>query len=162
MPEPLRMPRRFDDAVRWCACATARAPSRDRDRRARYAPRVRCSSRSSRSRSAGRSLLAPLGEPRRAQRTDRLSRRRRRERRVARRGRPSARRTRKSASRRASVELIGRLDDLVTNSGFLVAPFVGVIHERIDYVLQESEVDGSLRGADRAHCSTSAIPRCAT
>src|SRR5204863_2953277 len=40
------------------------------------------------------------------------------------------------------VELIGRLDDLVTNvSGFLVAPFVGVIHERIDYVLQESEVD---------------------
>jgi mutator protein MutT len=40
----------------------------------------------------------------------------------------------------ARVELIGRLDDLITNSGFLVAPFVGVIHERIDYVLQESEV----------------------
>ena len=39
------------------------------------------------------------------------------------------------------VELIGRLDDLITNSGFLVAPFVGIIHERIDYVLQESEVD---------------------
>lgn len=39
------------------------------------------------------------------------------------------------------VELIGRLDDVVTNSGFLVAPFVGIIHERIDYVLQESEVD---------------------
>jgi 8-oxo-dGTP pyrophosphatase MutT (NUDIX family) len=39
------------------------------------------------------------------------------------------------------VELIGRLDDLVTNSGFLVAPFVGVIHERIDYVLQASEVE---------------------
>ena len=39
------------------------------------------------------------------------------------------------------VELIGRLDDLVTNSGFLVAPFVGMIHERIDYVLQEAEVD---------------------
>ena len=40
------------------------------------------------------------------------------------------------------VELIGRLDDLITaNSGFLVAPFVGVIHERIEYVLQESEVD---------------------
>lgn len=38
------------------------------------------------------------------------------------------------------VELIGRLDDLITNSGFLVAPFVGVIGERIDYVLQESEV----------------------
>lgn len=40
------------------------------------------------------------------------------------------------------VELIGRLDDLLTtNSGFLVAPFVGVIHERIEYVLQASEVD---------------------
>jgi 8-oxo-dGTP pyrophosphatase MutT (NUDIX family) len=39
------------------------------------------------------------------------------------------------------VELIGRLDDLITNSGFLVAPFVGIIHERIDYVLQESEVE---------------------
>jgi 8-oxo-dGTP pyrophosphatase MutT (NUDIX family) len=40
------------------------------------------------------------------------------------------------------VELIGRLDDLITNvSGFLVAPFVGVINERIEYVLQESEVD---------------------
>jgi mutator protein MutT len=38
------------------------------------------------------------------------------------------------------VELIGRLDDTVTNSGFLVAPFVGVIHEPIDYVMQESEV----------------------
>ncbi|MBV9497352.1 MAG: CoA pyrophosphatase [Acidobacteria bacterium] len=38
------------------------------------------------------------------------------------------------------VELIARLDDLITNSGFLVAPFVGVIHERIEYVLQESEV----------------------
>ncbi len=41
---------------------------------------------------------------------------------------------------RGAVELIGRLDDLVTNSGFLVAPFVGVIRERIDYVLQEAEV----------------------
>jgi len=40
------------------------------------------------------------------------------------------------------VELIGRLDDLITNvSGFLVAPFVGVIHERVEYVLQASEVD---------------------
>ena len=38
------------------------------------------------------------------------------------------------------VELIGRLDDIVTHSGFLVAPFVGVLHERIDYVLQASEV----------------------
>ena len=38
------------------------------------------------------------------------------------------------------VELIGRLDDVITNSGFLVAPFVGVLQERIEYVLQESEV----------------------
>ncbi len=41
---------------------------------------------------------------------------------------------------RERVELIGRLDDVITNSGFLVAPFAGVIHERIDYVLQEGEV----------------------
>lgn len=40
----------------------------------------------------------------------------------------------------SSVEIIGRLDDLVTHSGFLVAPFVGVIHEPIAYVMQESEV----------------------
>jgi len=39
------------------------------------------------------------------------------------------------------VELIGRLDDLVTNSGFLVAPFIGVIAERIEYVLQAGEVE---------------------
>jgi mutator protein MutT len=40
------------------------------------------------------------------------------------------------------VELIGRLDDLLTaNTGFLVAPFIGVIRERIEYVLQASEVD---------------------
>ena len=38
------------------------------------------------------------------------------------------------------VELIGRLDDVITHSGFLVAPFAGVIHEPIDYVIQESEV----------------------
>lgn len=38
------------------------------------------------------------------------------------------------------VELIGRLDDVITHSGFLVAPFVGVIHEPVDYVMQESEV----------------------
>lgn len=38
------------------------------------------------------------------------------------------------------VELIGRLDDLITHSGFLVAPFAGVIHEPIEYVMQESEV----------------------
>ncbi len=41
---------------------------------------------------------------------------------------------------RRHVELIGRLDDLVTHSGFLVAPFVGVIHEPVEYVMQESEV----------------------
>lgn len=40
----------------------------------------------------------------------------------------------------ADVELIGRLDDVVTHSGFLVAPFAGVIHEPIDYVMQETEV----------------------
>jgi 8-oxo-dGTP pyrophosphatase MutT (NUDIX family) len=39
-----------------------------------------------------------------------------------------------------AVELIGRLDDVITNSGFLVAPFVGLIRERIDYVLHEAEV----------------------
>jgi 8-oxo-dGTP pyrophosphatase MutT (NUDIX family) len=38
------------------------------------------------------------------------------------------------------VEIIGRLDDVITHSGFLVAPFAGVIHEPIDYVMQESEV----------------------
>lgn len=42
--------------------------------------------------------------------------------------------------RAADVEIIGRLDDLVTNSGFLVAPFAGVVHEPIEYVMQESEV----------------------
>jgi 8-oxo-dGTP pyrophosphatase MutT (NUDIX family) len=40
----------------------------------------------------------------------------------------------------SSVEIIGRLDDTITNSGFLVAPFAGVIHEPVDYVIQESEV----------------------
>jgi mutator protein MutT len=38
------------------------------------------------------------------------------------------------------VEIIGRLDDVITHSGFLVAPFAGVIHEPIDYVMQEAEV----------------------
>ena len=38
------------------------------------------------------------------------------------------------------VELIGRLDDVITHSGFLVAPFAGVIHEPIEYVMQEAEV----------------------
>lgn len=40
----------------------------------------------------------------------------------------------------ASVELIGRLDDLITNSGYLVAPFIGVVNEPIEYVIQASEV----------------------
>jgi 8-oxo-dGTP pyrophosphatase MutT (NUDIX family) len=39
------------------------------------------------------------------------------------------------------VELIGRIDDLVTNSGYLVAPFVGVIATRGEYVLQAGEVE---------------------
>ncbi|HEV7765780.1 MAG TPA: CoA pyrophosphatase [Thermoanaerobaculia bacterium] len=38
------------------------------------------------------------------------------------------------------VELIGRLDDVITHSGFLVAPFVAVIHEPFDVVIQEAEV----------------------
>ncbi len=38
------------------------------------------------------------------------------------------------------VEIFGRHDDVVTNSGYLVAPFAGIVHERIDYVMQESEV----------------------
>jgi 8-oxo-dGTP pyrophosphatase MutT (NUDIX family) len=38
------------------------------------------------------------------------------------------------------VELIGRLDDIITHSGFLVAPFVGVIDTPVEYVIQESEV----------------------
>jgi len=41
---------------------------------------------------------------------------------------------------RRSVEIFGRLDDLITNSGFLVAPFAGIVHERIEYVMQEAEV----------------------
>jgi 8-oxo-dGTP pyrophosphatase MutT (NUDIX family) len=41
---------------------------------------------------------------------------------------------------RARVEIIGRLDDLVTHSGFLVAPFAGIIEEPEAYTMQESEV----------------------
>ncbi len=41
---------------------------------------------------------------------------------------------------RGVVELFGRADDLITNSGFLVAPFCGVVHERVEYVMQQSEV----------------------
>lgn len=39
------------------------------------------------------------------------------------------------------VEIIGRLDDVITHTGFLVAPFVGIVATRPEYVLQESEVD---------------------
>lgn len=41
---------------------------------------------------------------------------------------------------RRHVERIGRLDDVITHSGFLVAPFAGIVHELIDYVMQEAEV----------------------
>jgi len=41
---------------------------------------------------------------------------------------------------RSEVELIGRLDDVITNSGFLVAPFVGIVGPAVSYVIQESEV----------------------
>lgn len=40
----------------------------------------------------------------------------------------------------ARVELIGRLDDLVTHTGFVVAPFVGVIPPGLTYVPHEAEV----------------------
>lgn len=39
-----------------------------------------------------------------------------------------------------SVELIGRLDDLVTRTGFIVAPFVAIIQPPTEYVLQATEV----------------------
>lgn len=42
---------------------------------------------------------------------------------------------------RALVDVIGRLDDVVTRSGYIVAPFVGIVATRPEYVLQESEVD---------------------
>ena len=38
------------------------------------------------------------------------------------------------------VRLIGRMDDVVTRTGFLVAPFVGVLPPKYDYVSQPSEV----------------------
>lgn len=41
---------------------------------------------------------------------------------------------------RANVELIGRLDDMVTISGYIVAPFIGVVHVKPEYVLQATEV----------------------
>lgn len=39
------------------------------------------------------------------------------------------------------VELIGRLDDLITHTGFIVAPFVGIVTGRPEYVLEPAEVD---------------------
>jgi 8-oxo-dGTP pyrophosphatase MutT (NUDIX family) len=39
-----------------------------------------------------------------------------------------------------AVALIGRMDDVITRTGFVVAPFVGVVERRIEYVLQQSEV----------------------
>lgn len=39
-----------------------------------------------------------------------------------------------------NIELIGRLDDVLTNTGFLVAPFAGILHDRVEYVLQAAEV----------------------
>jgi 8-oxo-dGTP pyrophosphatase MutT (NUDIX family) len=42
---------------------------------------------------------------------------------------------------RDAVRLIGRLDDLITRTGFIVAPFVGVLDAKPEYVLQASEVD---------------------
>ena len=41
---------------------------------------------------------------------------------------------------RGQVQLIGRLDDLTTISGYVVAPFVGIIPSGFDYVLQTSEI----------------------
>lgn len=41
---------------------------------------------------------------------------------------------------RMTVELIGRLDDLVTISGYLVAPFIGIVNAAPAYVLQAEEV----------------------
>jgi 8-oxo-dGTP pyrophosphatase MutT (NUDIX family) len=41
---------------------------------------------------------------------------------------------------RRSIRLLGRLDDVVTNTGYLVAPFVGVVPSSVHYVLQQSEV----------------------
>lgn len=41
---------------------------------------------------------------------------------------------------RGEIELIGRLDDLVARSGFIVAPIVGVTRGNQRYVLQPTEV----------------------
>ncbi|HVR44469.1 MAG TPA: CoA pyrophosphatase [Thermoanaerobaculia bacterium] len=39
-----------------------------------------------------------------------------------------------------AIELVGRLDDVITRTGFVVAPFVGLVHREVAYVLQEAEV----------------------
>ena len=39
-----------------------------------------------------------------------------------------------------AVELIGRMDDVITRTGYVVAPFAGVIRRKVPYVLQQSEV----------------------
>lgn len=39
-----------------------------------------------------------------------------------------------------AVELIGRLDDVITRTGFVVAPFVGILRRTVEYVLHEVEV----------------------
>ncbi|MGA7616952.1 MAG: CoA pyrophosphatase, partial [Thermoanaerobaculia bacterium] len=41
---------------------------------------------------------------------------------------------------RDAIRLIGRLDDLHARTGFIVAPFIGIIPPDLEYVLQESEV----------------------
>lgn len=40
----------------------------------------------------------------------------------------------------AGVRLIGRLDDLVTRTGFIVSPFVARVDPPAEYILQEREV----------------------
>ncbi len=39
-----------------------------------------------------------------------------------------------------AVRLIGRLDDVITRTGFVVSPFVGVLTRSVEYRLQETEV----------------------
>lgn len=42
--------------------------------------------------------------------------------------------------RREHVRLVGRLDDVITRTGFIVAPFVGVLDFSYDYAFAEDEV----------------------
>lgn len=39
-----------------------------------------------------------------------------------------------------AVELIGRLDDIITRTGFVVAPFVGILRRSVEFRLHEVEV----------------------